>query len=585
MFPAIRAFAVGLSQIGVMHMKKVLIILIVLLVLAALAFGLYYFLWTPENLAALGERSLSNGKYDRAVFFYERAAEMNPDRPEYAIALADAWIADDNYTQAEVTLVKAIERAPKTELFCKLSAVFVGQGKLLNAQTMLDGITDETAKAEIARLRPAAPQFSPEGGEYDSFVELTLSGSGTIYYSFTEEYPSNHDAPYSEPIPLEAGKTTVSAVAVSDDGLVSPLATQEYLIVGVVEPVTFASAELEQYIRETLYISRTESVMTDQLWKLEELTVPENVTDYTDLQYFTGLTSLTIHDSTAEDYSFLNVMPAMEKLDLSGCILSADAVSAIGGMTELTELRLSGCGLSNISPFAALSKLSVLDLSDNSISDIAALSGCEKLSEVNLETNAVSTLSSLSGLGELVSLNVSGNAVDSLEPIAACTKLETLRADDNALVDVQALKNMTALRVLSLSGNSISDAAALSACTKLEELNLSDNAIVSVDVIAQMQELKVLNISHNQVKALPQLSQEAHLQQVRASYNVLSSVSVLAGLTELTYVDVDYNEEVEDVECLSTCPLLVQVNAFGTKVKEVKKLTDMSVIVNYNPAE
>ena len=566
-------------------MKKVLIVLIVLLVLAALAFGLYYFLWTPENLAALGERSLANGKYSRAVFFYEHAAEMDPERPEYAIALADAWIENDNYTQAEVTLVKAIERAPKTELFCKLSDVFVRQGKLLNAQTMLDGITDETAKAEIAQRRPAAPQFSPEGGEYDSYVELTMEGTGTIYYSFTDEYPSNFDEPYSAPLKLEAGKTTVSAVAVSDDGLVSPLAVQDYLIVGVVEPVTFASAELEQYIRETLYVSRTESVMTDQLWQLKELTVPEDVTDYTDLQYFTGLTSLTVHDGDIGDFSFLNAMPALEKLDLSGCILPADAVSAVGNLTELTELKLSGCGLSNIQPLTTLNKLSVLDLSNNSISDISALSGCTKLTDVNLQTNAVSTLSSLSGLNELVSLNISENAVASLEPLSACAKLETLRADDNGLTDVQTLKNMTSLSVLTLSGNSITDIAALSACTAMTELDLSDNAVVSVDVIAQMKELKVLNISHNQVKSLPTLSQDAHLQQLRASYNALSALDVLAGLPELTYVDVDYNADVEDVECLATCPLLVQVNAFGTKVKEVKKLTDMSVIVNYNPAD
>ena len=48
-------------------------------------------------------------------------------------------------------------------------------------------------------------------------------------------------------------------------------------------------------------------------------------------------------------------------------------------------------------------------------------------------------------------------------------------------------------------------------------------------------------------------------------------------------MDVDYNANIEDVACLSPCYLLVQVNAFGTKVKDVKVLTDMGVIVNYDP--
>ena len=60
---------------------------------------------------------------------------------------------------------------------------------------------------------------------------------------------------------------------------------------------------------------------------------------------------------------------------------------------------------------------------------------------------------------------------------------------------------------------------------------------------------------------------------------------MLQGLPELTYVDVDYNENIEDIECLASCPLLVQINAFGTKVKEVATLTQIGVIVNYNPVE
>ena len=60
---------------------------------------------------------------------------------------------------------------------------------------------------------------------------------------------------------------------------------------------------------------------------------------------------------------------------------------------------------------------------------------------------------------------------------------------------------------------------------------------------------------------------------------------MLKGLPELTYVDVDYNEGIEDIECLASCPLLVQVDAFGTKVKEIATLTQMGVIVNYNPVE
>ena len=46
----------------------------------------------------------------------------------------------------------------------------------------------------------------------------------------------------------------------------------------------------------------------------------------------------------------------------------------------------------------------------------------------------------------------------------------------------------------------------------------------------------------------------------------------------------DFNEKLASLEPLDSCPRLVKVNAYGTKVSEVRFLTDKSIIVNYNPA-
>ena len=51
---------------------------------------------------------------------------------------------------------------------------------------------------------------------------------------------------------LPAGSTHVSAIAVSDDGLVSSLTEADYLIVGVVEEVTFTDSAFEQYVRDLI---------------------------------------------------------------------------------------------------------------------------------------------------------------------------------------------------------------------------------------------------------------------------------------------------------------------------------------------
>ena len=69
---------------------------------------------------------------------------------------------------------------------------------------------------------------------------------------------------------------------------------------------------------------------------------------FSDLHYFTGLHSLTIHNGMFDDYTFLMVMPYLEKLDLSGSLVSAQTLEYIGTLTDLSDLNLSGCGLSNI---------------------------------------------------------------------------------------------------------------------------------------------------------------------------------------------------------------------------------------------
>ena len=81
----------------------------------------------------------------------------------------------------------------------------------------------------------------------------------------------------------------------------------------------------------------------------------------------------------------------------------------------------------------------------------------------------------------------------------------------------------------------------------------------------------------------PDFSTASYLQQFRASNNQLSDISCLAGLASINYIDVDYNAEIKDIECLGACPMIVQINAFGTKVTKAKSLTDAGIVVHYDP--
>lgn len=567
-------------------MKKILIILLVLVLLAAVAIGLFYFFWTSENLAAYADKQMAAGNYEKAIEYYDKALDLDPTNTAYALSLADASLQHGSYTRAERALVNAIRTSPKLELYLALSELYVAQDKLLDAENLLNSITDSGIRAQIDSMRPAAPVLSPEGGEYGEYISVTMEAAGAaVYYSTDREYPSLDRTPYTEPVALSAGDTTITAIAVSENGLVSSLTKTNYCIVGVIDEISFASPELETLLRELLYLPDSTPVLTSDLWALTELTVPETVTDYTDLKYLTSLTSLTIQNSSVEDYSFLHTLTSLEFLDLSGSLISAETLEAIGTLSSLTTLKLSGCGLSNILPLAQTTAITALDLSDNSITNIGVLSNYAELTTVDLSSNAVSDLSALSALDKIITLNIASNDVRSIEALSSCSGMQSLDISGNQVSDLSPLSGMSKLREVRAGGNAISSIAPLSGCLQLSHLDVADNELTSITVVGNLPALTYLDFSHNAVTELPVFSAATHLQQFYASYNQLTDISNLAGQAELTYVDVDYNEELEDIECLQTCPLLVQVDAFGTKVKEVSALTAYSVIVNYDPSD
>lgn len=566
-------------------MKKFLITLLVIVLLAGLFITAYYFLWTPENFAILGEKKMAEGNYEAAAERYEIAVSLDPLNHDYVMALVEAYTSEKNYTKAERALVTAIRANPTATLYCKLSELYVAQDKILDSQLMLDTITDEAVRAEVEALRPESASFSHESGNYDSYIEVTIQNTvGTVYYSVNADYPSSHSEPYSAPIVLGAGKTTIQAIVVGDNGLVSPIVTANYDIVGMVEDLTFHSPELESMLREQLYIPRTDHIKSSDLWNMESLVLPTEVTTLEDLKYFPALKELDIRGCSIEDYSPLTYADKLEILNLTGNLVSSDALEHIGQLTTLKELYLSGCGISGISALKELTQLEVLDLSDNSIQDISALTPMQSLIQLNLRSNAISSLDALSGLKTLREFNISYNSVSTLSPLQQCMHMQILHAERNKLLSVGALGHMVDLSVLVLSGNQLEDISALNNCIRLTELRVDNNLLTSIDCIAKMPDLTYFDCSYNQVEGIPELDPLSRLQQFYASYNQIPSVAPLAGLPELTYVNVDYNEPIDDIEILSSCRLLVQVNAFGTHVKEVKMLTDFGVIVNFDPS-
>lgn len=552
-------------------MKYILkIFLIVLLVVAIIGAACWFFLVQRPDLtmsvfAHWGDYFYDAGRYNRAVSLYETACKLSPENANLPLRLAQAYINSGNYTKAEYTLVSAITNNPESvQLYVALSKTYIEQDKILDAEQMLDRITSADVKAQIDALRPNVPVLSPESGYYSEYIDVAVTATGgTAYLAVNQDYPSIETDAYEAPVTLEAGDSKVVVVTVAENGLVSDAVYGGYTIGSVVEEVTLSDSALDSYVRELLGKSASDTIMSDELWELEELTLPEGVQDISDLTRFAGLKTLTIQNATGLDLSVLPQLTTLQTLDLSGTTLPTSTLDAIGTLPELKKLVLQSCAVTAINPLVGLSNLEYLDLTNNSVSDLTAITALEHLKDLYLTNNPVKSITYLN----------------------SCLELERLHIENCGVSRLSSLAGNTSLQELYASNNEISDISVLSDCVSLSVLDISDNQVKDVSVIANLPELTYFLASHNQIESLPAFdTANCKLVRINVNNNQLTDLSPLKGLPALNYIFADYNQ-ISDISGLEDCPLLTQLNLFDNPVNEaqVKALQEIGRIVNYTP--
>lgn len=573
-------------------MKRALRILIPLvLVMVLIASSAWYFLvydrdFTRDFLLSQARHAESSGYHKAAARLYDLAYEFASQDDDVAIELARQYEKAGNYTKAEYTLYKAISDGGSAKLYAERSRIFVAQDKLMDSVNMLNSIDDPTIRSALEAIRPMAPgtNYTP-GILYSEYITVELSApSGVIYATTDRSYPSLENGPCTQPIVLPAGETTIYAVTVGENGLVSPLAIYTYTIGGIIEPVEFADPAFEAALRSQLGLTDRPYVYTDELWAVEEFTVPAQATTYADLVYLPYLTKLTIENGISDQLHYIGSMTSMQDLTIIDTTLSEKDFSAIATLPELTRLTLVNCGRPSIAPLSEAKNLEYLDYRYNSLQDLGPLAGCANLQELYLSDNAIKDLSPLSGLTNLKVLDVSRNSLSAIDPICVLPALEKLDISNNlSIASLGNIGDLALLKYLDCQGNNISSLTGLEKCLRLEHLNIANNIITDILSLSSLTKLSYLDFSHNQVPDLPAFSKDLPLVTIDGSYNLLLSLEPLSGLQQLNNVYMDYNEDIKSVEPLKSCPCLIKVKVFGTSVKDVSFLTDQSVIVEYDP--
>ena len=571
-------------------MKRFLRIFVpVLLVLTILiSIGWYLLKFDPsltrDVLISQARIMDDRGNHSVATWLYKLAYRQSGNNADIALELARQYHSMGNYTKAEYTLSNAIADGAGVELYIELCKLYVEQNKLLDAVNMLDNVTNPAIKTQLDSQRPEAVTVSHEPGYYNQYITLSFTApGGTIYLTTDGSYPSTDAVPYSHPLPLNAGETVFTALAVGENGLVSPLSILSYTVAGVIEEVVIQDAAIDSVIRQQLQVNSEHTLFSNELWSITHLDVPSSAQTLSDLSKLPFLTRVTMSGLKFEDLSPLDNLSSLEELVISEMTVSDDDLQIIAKLPKLQSLTLVQCGLSGISPLAEATGLTHLNLNLNTLRDLSALEKLTDLIELRLSHNAVTELSSLSGLRKLEILDLSYNSITSSAPLFNCTSLRELDLSNNALEDVEGLGNLAALEKLYLAFTGLTDISVLSGNNAMLELDISNNNLTDISALSAMKKLTHLNFSYNQVEHLPEFGKGHPLVSIKGSKNQLKSLDELEGLMDLNYVQMDFNEALTSADPLLTCYALVELSVYGTGIRDVSELRKMGVIVLYSP--
>jgi len=548
----------------------------------------YFFIYDralSRDLLLTGAR-ISNdaGNSTLSAWFYNQAYKISDTSGDAVVLeLAEQYRKAGNYTKAEYTLTNAITNGGGIDVYIALCQVFVEQNKLYDAVSLLDSAENPEIKEALDKRRPSAPLNTIKPGLYQQYISVGFEAeSGTIYTALGDNYPSLKNKPYSEPIPLSDGENYVSALAISKDGLVSPLVTYKYTIGGVVEQLTFSDQYIEATVRDILKIEK-KPLYTNNLWKITEFTVPAGATSYQDLKDMKELQSFTVDNGVPGELTCLSYMPELVTLSIQNTEITDEVLAIIGSLKNLKSLTLQNCKLGNIAALKDLENIEYLDLSNNSIYDPSPLSGMRKLTEVYLQNNVIDDLSSLENLNTIVKLDVSNNKlIKSIKPLSNLTKLEWLNADSNEISELGEIGNLKSLQYLSLRDNKLTGIAAISGCSALINLNFSKNQVSDISSLSALTQLMYLYFEENQVTTLPDFDKDCALVIINGTSNNIQSLEPLGGLKDLNSVYMNSNPELSSVTPLASCYRLIEVHVDKTRVTDVSAL-EKDIIVKYTP--
>ncbi len=331
--------------------------------------------------------------------------------------------------------------------------------------------------------------------------------------------------------------------------------------------------------------------------------------DVTSLLPITGmrhLKTLYIDNNPIEDLTPLYTLDALRTLSMKGipvtqaqldalrealpnCSVYADKPAVqvheltLGGRkftSDVTELKLGGLGIDDISVLRACSTLEKLDMRDNQISALSPLVELPNLKWLSLWNNQVEDLNPLLSLSRLEYLDVEGNRISDFSVLEYLPDLKELWLNGNPVKSFDPLRGLTKLERLGLAGTGLTDddLDILTPMAGLTELNIKGNKGLTAGRFDALQAaLPKCEISHDELLYAVRFGDKEFYSDATEIVAESLDVSDLSGLEEfqsLLRLELDGNR-VTDLSPLRTLTKLRELSLSGSRVSDLSPLSGL----------
>lgn len=212
--------------------RRARIISVVVLVLCAGGLSIFLYLNSYSGLVFTGNRYLSDGRAGDAEAKFLRAVSRDGSQADAYKGLEKIYLSQKDLDKAEKMYLDAVGKYPSNvEIYRACIEFYQNTDQLPKISALLEGCDDDGVLDDLNMYVSAEPKFSLEEEHYDDVQQLSIKSSGeAIYYTLDGTEATTSGTPYTEPIQIAEGTTTVRAISVNKEGVPSTEVTRTYTI-------------------------------------------------------------------------------------------------------------------------------------------------------------------------------------------------------------------------------------------------------------------------------------------------------------------------------------------------------------------